>query len=398
MFHTSALREYHDVLGHIDPPKKWAGTRRAVEFVRSLGFKEEWAGDRNTPRDPYIEVQGPYSLPALHDYQRRIVANVRSLISSTEAEGPRRGMISMPTGSGKTRVAVQAAVEAIRDDGFEGGVLWVADRDELCEQAVEAWRQVWSSEGTQATNLRISRMWGGQPTPMPTADLHVIVATIQTLSAKVSAQPALYEFLSAFKLLIFDEAHRSVAPSFTSVLQELGLTRLRRPIEPILVGLTATPYRGYDQAETQRLVSRYSNNRLDAGAFKSSDPEGVVRELQEMHVLAQADHATIEGGNFLLSDDELRQSRETPWLPQSVENRIANDPDRTRRIVGAMERDIDPDWPTLIFATSVEHAQTLSALLNSTGDEIKGCKRFDRHIYPPSSGGGISAWRDQILG
>ena len=57
----------------------------------------------------------------------------------------------MPTGSGKTRVAVQAVVEAIRDDGFEGGVLWVADRDELCEQAVEAWRQVWSSEGAQAT-------------------------------------------------------------------------------------------------------------------------------------------------------------------------------------------------------------------------------------------------------
>ncbi len=52
----------------------------------------------------------------------------------------RRGMISMPTGSGKTRVAVQAIVEAMRDDNFRGGVLWVADRDELCEQAVEAWR------------------------------------------------------------------------------------------------------------------------------------------------------------------------------------------------------------------------------------------------------------------
>ena len=367
MFHNSALREYRDALDHIDPPKKWAGTRRAVEFVQSLGFKEEWAGGRNTPRAPYIEVQGPYSLPALHDYQQRIVANVRSMIRSAESEGPRRGMISMPTGSGKTRVAVQAAVEAIRDDGFEGGVLWVADRGELCEQAVEAWRQVWSSEGAHAINLRISRMWGGQPTPMPTADLHVIVATIQTLSAKVSDRPALYEFLSDFKLLIFDEAHRSVAPSYTSVLHELGLTRLRRPIEPILIGLTATPYRGYDKAETQRLVSRYSNNRLDVGAFKNSDPEGVVRELQDMHVLAQADHATIEGGNFVLSADELQQSRETPWLPQSVENRIANDPDRTRRIVGAMERDIDPDWPTLIFATSVEHAQTLSALLNSTG-------------------------------
>ena len=28
---------------------------------------------------------------------------------------------------------------------------------------------------------------------------------------------------------------------------------------------------------------------------------------------------------------------------------------------------IEPDWPTLIFATSVEHAQTLAALLNRQG-------------------------------
>lgn len=35
----------------------------------------------------------------------------------------------------------------MRDDGFSGGILWDADRDELWEQAVEAWRQVWSSEG-----------------------------------------------------------------------------------------------------------------------------------------------------------------------------------------------------------------------------------------------------------
>ena len=366
-FHTGALREYRNMLVHLDPPKRWAGTHRAVEFVRSLGFGEEWAGERNIRRDPYIEVEGPYSLPELHGYQRRIVRNVRSLIHSNRRDVPRRGMISMPTGSGKTRVAVQAIVEAIRDDGFQGGILWVADRDELCEQAVEAWRQVWSSEGVQASHLRISRMWEGQPSPLPMSDLHVIVATIQTLSAKIAAQPQSYEFLANFKLLVFDEAHRSVSPSFTSVLQEIGLTRWRRPHEPILIGLTATPYRGYDEAETRRLVNRYSSNRLDAGAFGSDDPEGVTKELQDMRILAQADHATIEGGHFYLSEDELRQSRNNPWLPSSVENRIARDPNRTRRIIQAYRDHIDPDWPILIFATSVEHAQILAALFNSTG-------------------------------
>ena len=366
-FHTGALREYRHALDHLDPPRQWAGRPRAVAFVRSLGFGEEWAGDRNARRDPFIEVDGPYSLPGLHDYQRKVVGNVRSLIQSDGALGGRRGMISMPTGSGKTRVAVQAVVEAIREDGFDGGILWVADRDELCEQAVEAWRQVWSSEGTQATQLRISRMWAGQPQPLPTTTLHVIVASIQTLVAKIERDPDSYEFLADFKLLVFDEAHRSVAPTFTSVMQDLGLTRWRRPKEPFLIGLTATPYRGHDERETTRLVNRYSRNRLDTGAFASGHPEVVIRELQAMRILAQADHSTIEGGHFSLSADEMRQSATAPWLPDSVQNRIADDTDRTRRIVGEYMNRIDPDWPTLIFATSVEHSRIVAALLTSKG-------------------------------
>ena len=309
-FHTGALREYRHALAHLDPPRQWAGRPRAVEFVRSLGFDEEWAGDPNPRREPFVEIDGPYSLPGLHDFQRRIVGEVRGLMRSGGTLGERRGMISMPTGSGKTRVAVQAVVEAMREDGFRGGTLWVADRDELCEQAVEAWRQVWASEGPQAQRLRISRMWAGQPQPLPTSEMHVIVATIQTLSAKVTSQPGPYEFLADFKLLVFDEAHRSVAPTFTSVMEELGLTRWRKAHEPLLIGLTATPYRGHDERETARLVNRYGSNRLDKGAFTSDDPQAVIRELQTMRVLAQADHATIEGGQFSLSGDELLQSQQ----------------------------------------------------------------------------------------
>ena len=364
-FHTDALHEYRHAIGHLSPPHQWAGGAQAVEFVRSLGFEKEWAGEKNSHPDPYIEVEGPYSLPQLHSYQENIVDRVRHLIRSDAVNGGRRGMISMPTGSGKTRVAVQSIVEAMKDDGFEGGVLWVADRSELCEQAVESWRQVWASAGVQGAQLRISRMWGGQPAPLPTAQMHVIVATIQTLSSKIGDYG--YEFLSDFKLLVFDEAHRTLAPSFTSVMQELGFTRLRRVPEPILIGLTATPYRGYSESETTWLVNRYGQNRLDANAFKSDGPEAVIGELQDMRVLARADHDTIEGGSFLLSDLEARQASETPWLPQSIENQIAGDTERTRRIVKAYRDKIAPDAPTLIFATSVEHSKILAALLTSKG-------------------------------
>jgi len=366
-FHTDALREYRHSLDYLEPPHQWAGGQRAVDFVRSLGFGEEWAGEPTRKRDPYVEVPGPYTLPPLHDYQRRIVANLRNLLESSHNGGERRAMISMPTGSGKTRVAVQAIVEAIRDEDLNGGILWVADRDELCEQAVEAWRQVWSSEGTQATPLRISRLWAGQEAPVPTAERHVIVASVQTLSSRIQRLPKQYEFLADFQLAVFDEAHRSITPTSTSVMEELGLTRWRRAQEPFLIGLTATPYRGHDEAETRRLVNRYSSNRLDTVAFEAKDPERVIQELQYMDVLARVDHATIEGGSFFLSRDELRQASENPWLPRSVERRIAFDADRTRRIVQTYRECVNPDWPTLIVATSVEHAKTIAALLTYGG-------------------------------
>ena len=370
-FHTGALREYRRALVHLDPPRKWAGGRKAIEFVRALGFGDEWAGERNARRDPFIEVDGPYSLPELHEYQRKVVGNVRTLIQSNGALGRRRGMISMPTGSGKTRVAVQAVVESIRDQEFVGGILWVADRDELCEQAVESWRQVWASKGAHSTRLRISRMWAGQPKQFPTDDLHVIVATIQTLYTRIEKQPESYEFLANFKLLVFDEAHRSVAPTATTVMQELGLTRWRRPYEPFLIGLTATPYRGHDERETERLVNRYGSNRLDAGVFESDNPERVIQELQDMRILAQADHDTIEGGRFSLSEEEEQQAQKTPWLPRSVEDRIALNADRTRRIIEKYKEQIEDDWPTLVFATSVEHAKIVAALLTRLGTKAR---------------------------
>ena len=81
-YHTAALKEYRHALDHLEPPKQWAGTPSAVDFVRSLGFSAEWAGRRNSRRPPFLEVEGPCSLPDLHDYQQHIVAKVRDMLAT----------------------------------------------------------------------------------------------------------------------------------------------------------------------------------------------------------------------------------------------------------------------------------------------------------------------------
>lgn len=377
-YHTGTLREFRAALKRLDPPKQWAGSRRAVSFVRSLGFSEEWAGEPGRADDPFEQVEGPLKLGGLHDYQRAIADRLKDLLSSPDrGEQDRRGLISLPTGAGKTRVAVQAVVEARRDQSFRGDVLWVADRRELCEQAVQAWKQVWRSEGIEDARLRVSRLWGGNASPTATDDWHVIVASIQTLHARLSHQRLQQELLEGVGLVVFDEAHRSIAPTYTTAMAEIGLTYRQSADEPALLGLTATPYRGHNEAETRWLANRYGQNRLDAGAFSSDDPHSVISHLQDTAVLARADHALIDGGTYELTRDEQAEIAKfggsdatTPrrgFLPTSVEERIAEDAERTDRILEAYERHVSEDWPTLIFATSVDHSKTLAALLTLRG-------------------------------
>ena len=367
-YHTGALKEYQSFLTHLDPPSWWAGSAAAREFVCSLGFSEEWAGERGHSRRPFQEVNAPHSLPKLHDYQKTIVDNIHKMLLES-AGGPgagRRGMMTLPTGAGKTRAAVEAIVTAM-DKGLEGGILWVADRDELCEQAVQAWCQVWSAVGPQGQRLRVSRMWGGQSGPEPGPGRNVVVATPQTLRNKVDVARHHFDF----SVVVFDEAHRSTAPTATSVQDELGVTRWKRSDEPFLIGLTATPYRGRSERETYRLKRRYNGNRLDCGAFPTTEPESVVRLLQEDGILAKADHQTVEGaGKFVLTKEELDSTPHHAWLPRTAEQRLAADLERTERIVGAYKRYVagrEPAWPTLVFATSVDHSHTIATLLNLEG-------------------------------
>ena len=134
-----------------------------------------------------------------------------------------------------------------------------------------------------------------------------------------------------------------------------------------MIGLTATPYRGYNEAETEWLARRYASNRLDEGAFVSSDSEYVVQKLQADDVLAKVDHATIEGAEFSLQAHELTKMKNVPWLPRSAEKRLASDSDRTRRILRAYEKHIPGDWPTLIFADFSRARGALAALLSAKG-------------------------------
>ena len=155
-----------------------------------------------------------------------------------------------------------------------------------------------------------------------------------------------------------------------------------------LIGLTATPFKG-SESETQRLAARYGRTRIDADILGDQP----YPALQSLGILANVQHELIEGMDIELTPDELDALRRTRLMPSSVGDRLAADVVRNEAIVESIER-LPEDWTVLLFAGSVAHAQTLSALLDLGAPrrpryprrQIQGCgdttsKRSERGIF-----------------
>ncbi len=158
--------------------------------------------------------------------------------------------------------------------------------------------------------------------------------------------------------MIVDEAHTAISKRYTEILGLMGLTQYETKRH--LLGLTATPFRNTNEDETRRLITRFGNRRLDEGVFPSGDP---YRDLQEWGMLAQVEHRTLTGGRIELSQDEKTHAERMAMLSRATEQRLADDHERSMRIVDSVA-DLPADWPTLLFATSVDHAKYLAAMLN----------------------------------
>jgi superfamily II DNA or RNA helicase len=343
----------------LTPPTVWAGRTPARRFVTDLGFAPEWAGyPSDSARDATVQVDGPSRPGDLHPYQRIVVDRIRAMISGA---GPSRGFVSLPTGAGKTRVAVQAVIEsAVEDGGRSGTVVWVAQSDELCEQAVQTWAGLWRALGP-AEPLVISRFWSGNDVVEEPDRLQVVVATPEKLASVMHRGDL--DWLRAADLVIVDEAHTSIAAEYTRVLEWLGRRSRTRAERRLLIGLSATPYRNLNTEETERLAARYDRNRLDDGAFGEATPH---EALQSMGVLARVDHSLITGIDIAMSADELERLDKFKILPGQVERRIGDNVERNLRIVEHVA-ELPDSWTALLFATSVENAKALAALLTYRG-------------------------------
>jgi superfamily II DNA or RNA helicase len=341
------------------PGKGWAR-----HFARVLGFPLVFAGLPGNKSEPHIEQVEPFRpLKDLEDFQLELKEKVLSVISG--APEANRGILTLPTGAGKTRTAVEALVESLVQSDGRLTILWIAQSEELCEQAVVAFREVWVDLGHRKAEVRspltIQRLWGGRS--FDEFETGVIVASIQKLERMSSNDEGagLLNLLGeALSVIVVDEAHRMFAKSYGQVLRALGVDPSHSGGTPVL-GLTATPYRSQDD-ETRRLAARFGNRLLEAECL-GADPEGA---LLERGVLAKAVYEVIEhnGPVVRVSDDPLyKQYGEIS--PRALQG-IGQDRERNKLILGRL-LELPREWPVLFFGCSVEHAAAISVLLRRNG-------------------------------
>lgn len=343
-------------------PTRFDGGYAALKFVSDLRLPDAFAGARIPSPPEREEAEGPTDFPSLHIYQEEIAGRFVEFLQSPT---PQRAMLSLPTGAGKTRVAAEGVIRWIRDSEAPiGPILWIAQTGELCEQAVQSWKFVWEKVGPEQT-LVIDRLWSTNSATPVTGRAHLVVATDAKLRSCLDT--ADYEWLRDASLVIVDEAHVASSRQYTEILEHLGLTRYKtsRP----LVGLTATPFRN-DPERTRLLAQRFGDQRLDKGILG----ENPISRLQELGVLAQVEHRQLKGADMALHTHELAEMekfRADPdefngFLPKSFEQRLADDEGRNKVLIEEITN-LPPDWPVLVFATSVEHAKFLAAKLSDKG-------------------------------
>jgi DNA repair protein RadD len=273
----------------------------------------------------------------LFDYQRELVDGMSCVVKSKFPENV--SIVALPTGGGKTRTAVWAILELL-GAGVIAKPLWLAPTRELLEQALATFELLWKVNPSVESLSLVRCHVGGEPLAKDTRVVSFM--TPQMLHQRTQKTPS---YLRRTDLIIFDEAHHALAPTYQSAI------KTQRPRATALVGLSATPGRSTEQG-TEGLVDLFGS-RLVRSSLLGDQP---VKALQERGILS------------LLEFHRIKLGKKWPGL--AIERKGAGKSCRelevnTARFDAVIAKciELSREGKVLVFAGSISHANALAAVL-----------------------------------
>ncbi|WP_138418222.1 DEAD/DEAH box helicase [Aquibacillus sediminis] len=345
--------------------KRWVmGKGWARDFVQTLGFPLIFSGissPKDHSTDPIQDIEPRKIVPPLVEYQKGLKEKMLSVLN--QERNKTRCVVTLPTGGGKTRIAVESFIDWMQPRFNEGKyLLWIAQGEELCEQAISCIADMWQDREFPET-LRVYRYFGGKNVKEDELIGGAVIASIQQLYTRVkNNDEALNEILSNCGAMIIDEAHHATTMSY-ELLFEKAKALAGEDLFPIC-GLTATPGRNND--ETMTLVDQFEAYLIhpslpDMERYKQN-PLLYFREegyLAEPLFLLHEDGEEIE-----VSEDKI--DRDQDDLSKEFLNELALNKERNFQIIEFMMT-IPVGSSSLVYACTVGHAEFLAMVMNSIG-------------------------------
>lgn len=331
---------------------------KAIYDVYKLRVPLEYMPDYQYIRPPRWADIVAENLPVLFDYQNelsnRIIKNLQNIGS--------RAMLQMPTGSGKTRTVMHAIIhcEAIKHIADKSYIIWLAHTEELCEQAIDTFKRSWIEYGNGV--LRYYRLFGNRDISEMELNGGMLFSSLQKLYSLMKRGSSEYEIISRnCELLIFDEAHKALAPTYKELLASI----LTNSPKASLIGLSATPGRSaLEGSENRRLAKLFGDNLI---RYTSKDGNS-IEKLRKMGVLASLVRKEIMGiQDFQITSRENSHVKRFMDLPPSVLKRIGENKERNVAIVNEVCEQVEIGSKCLLFACSVQHAKILAAMIGLKG-------------------------------
>lgn len=332
-------------------------------YLKLLSLSDEYLPTVREKTVSSLEVSPKFTL---HPYQKNIKDRLIRFLLSEEKEI----LVHMPTGSGKTRTTMEALVDYWRTQANKGYyMIWLADSEELCTQAEETFRSMWSGRGDRPIN--ILRLWRNHSFDSLPDTGGLIIASLQKLnSLRSSSKDESFSLIASIRekaqLVIVDEAHKSVAPKYMTTVEFIY-----SPYHAKLIGLTATPGRSNEE-EIQGLVEFYGSNKITLTDEAGQDIADPITFLQDNTYLSRIERMAIPTGvEVKLTSSELNNISNTLELPRRVLEELSQNERRNLLIVKEVVSLCQEDHKIIVFACSVKHARLLADLLRLQKIKVK---------------------------
>jgi len=315
-----------------------------------------FGGEKNYKEEEFEPLQ------ILHDFQSSIV--YRTL---KEIEEPNcHCLIQMPTGTGKTRTAIEILALTLNQYP-DIRVVWLTNKRELLQQAHDAFVQIWNHVGKHP--IQVFNMWGsGNVQQIPKTGV-LVFASYGKLNNFLGGG---IELKSDY--VIIDEAHQILAPTYKDALRNICSFEN----ETRVIGLTATPGRGIDDEQNARLAAEFQNNII---GLEFSDEEKkiyqgrILQYLEDHDILAKTIAKPLKTNfEFDLPDEEWKRlarlsitTGDRPDYDQNSFKKMANDNARNIFIIRKLKELAESGKKILYFSTDVNQSLLVFTVLQQLG-------------------------------